>query len=156
MEVCAARSFTFGALARKKIRLANFPNNTVSVKITRWEDLYASFYNFRCRFKVQAPRNYGVMVVIQELNLRTSRKIKCRDYIQFEQDDGSKTGQICGAVEKSDGSKVPERLIGPRKFYDPKGEMEVTFFTDARDDNTDFEDPISLNLVFTAYRGIHS
>lgn len=96
----------------------------------------------------------GVMVVIQSMNLRTrkSRDYSCRDYIQFQQDDGPKTGQICGVMDESETAKVPDRVIGPRKFYDPKGEMDVTFFTDQRDENTE-DDRISLHLVFTAYRG---
>lgn len=153
MEVCAAGSYgPFGALSRKKIRLQNFPNNTVSVKITRWEDLYASFFNYRCRFQVSAPRNMGVMVVIQSMRLRTSKRVNCRDYIQFQPDDGPKTSQICGTVDAGDVSNVPEKIIGPRKFYDPKGETDVTFFTDARDEGQD-DDLISLHLIFTAYRG---
>ncbi|ODN05088.1 hypothetical protein Ocin01_01574 [Orchesella cincta] len=152
VEVCAAGSYgTFGALSKKKIRLANFPNNTVSVKITRWEDLYASFYNYRCKFQVTAPKNMGVMVVIQSMKMRTRKRISCRDYIQFQQDDGVKSGQICGTVDATDSSKVPERSIGPRQFHDPKGALDVTFFTDARDDDED-EDPIALHLIFTAYR----
>ncbi|CAL8073650.1 unnamed protein product [Orchesella dallaii] len=153
VEVCAAGSFgTFGILNKKKIRLANFPNNTVSVKITRWEDLYASFYNYRCKFQVTAPKNMGVMVVIQSMAMRTRKRLSCRDYIQFQQDDGVKSGQICGSVDSSDSSKVPATIIGPRQFHDPKGELDVTFFTDARDDDDEDENPIALHLIFTAYR----
>jgi hypothetical protein len=85
VEVCTSAAVgPFSNLAKKKIRLANYPNNTVIVKLTRWDQFWPSFMNFRCKFQVTAPKRHGVMMVIQSMNLRTKKPngVLCKDYIK--------------------------------------------------------------------------
>lgn len=124
------------------------------VKLTRWDEFWPSFLNFRCKFQVTAPKKYGVMVVIQGMHLRTKKSngIACRDWIKFEQDDGFKTGQICGELDDKDHSKSPKEVTGPRFFYDTKGQMDVSFSTDDQGPEEE-KKPVFLKMIFTAYQG---
>jgi hypothetical protein len=73
---------------------------------------------------------------------------------QFEQDDGFKTGQICGELDDNDFSKTTDKVIGQRFFYDNKGQIDVSFSTDDQDIAEEKKKPVFLKMIFTAYEGM--
>ncbi|CAG7820105.1 unnamed protein product [Allacma fusca] len=160
VEVCSAGSGGLGLgvlseyigdLAKKRVRLANFPNNTVVIKMSRWPAMWSSFFNFRCQFTVTAPKKHGVMMTVRSMHLRTRRDSKsCRDYFKFKQDNEVWTNPVCGDLSKDDNSKNPEDLVGPRFISSSKGEIDVMFHTSGEDPDDDHK-PFSLEILFTAF-----
>ncbi len=51
-----------------------------------------------------------------------------------------------------DYSRSPQKVTGPRFFYDNKGQMDVSFSTDDHDTEEE-KKPIFLEMIFTAYQG---
>ncbi|CAG7827754.1 unnamed protein product [Allacma fusca] len=127
-----------------KILLANFPGNAVVLALLNGEVSASNYMVHLARqagnsdpghFIVEAPKDYGVMAVIQQLHLRRISDSKsllqlvnnCKDYIMFEGYKGEKTIPICGTVGKRDDSFYPPDLHGPKFFNSPNGSIKVTF-----------------------------
>ncbi|KAI9562087.1 hypothetical protein GHT06_013052 [Daphnia sinensis] len=127
-----------------------------------------------CHLEIEAPKNQGLQVVVEDINLRRNPlDNECDDYVWFgRDDDGYLSKKLCGerklvpiydyTSERSSElhneevlhnyveSLIPE---GPEAttFYDPGGELHIWFRKTSRKVDQNLQ-PLRLKVVVTSYR----
>lgn len=140
-----------------------FPSHSVVIPLTNTSST-APVYNVHPNgeFIVIAPEGQGVMVVIQQLRLRTSviyseeedaTFLKCRDFIKFQA--GNQTSfKTCGSVLKYSKEGTPRQLLGPRSFLTDERQLTIRIHTDKTlaDHDYGWHETIAVELVITAFQ----
>ncbi|CAL8074225.1 unnamed protein product [Orchesella dallaii] len=140
-----------------------FPSHSVTIPLANGTSS-APVYNIHPNgeFIVIAPESHGIMVVIQQLRLRTSviysevddtTFLKCRDFIKFQA--GNQTSfKTCGHVLKYSRDGSPRGLLGPRSFLTDERQLNIRIYTDKMlaDHDYGWHETIAVELVITAYQ----
>ena len=121
-----------------------------------------------CEIHVRAPENHGLLVYIEEMNLRKDRRDgACVDYVQFGQDDRipfvtfEKSGRLCGYRDgrlKSYVGPVGRSNVdfpeGGYAYDDPYGNLLVWVNVGGRRQTTNWPQisVVNLTLVVTSYQ----
>lgn len=153
-----------GKVEPKEIFLESyFPSHSVVIPLANSSST-APVYNVHPNgeFIVYAPEGHGVMVVIQQLRLRTSviyseeedaTFLKCRDFIKFQA--GNQTSfKTCGSVVKYSKEGSPRQLLGPRSFLSDERQLTIRIHTDKTlaDHDYGWHETIAVELVITAFQ----
>jgi len=98
----------------------------------------------KCSVKIKADNGFGLMVYVEEMNLRRSSSGSCRDYVQFGRDDYIPFI----TVEKS------EKLCGNRSGFsydEPDGKLLV-WLNLGSDRSSEWINRERLTIVITTYK----
>jgi len=136
---------------------------------------HVSEYAIDCHLEIEAPKNQGLQVIVEDINLRrNSYDGECDDYVWFgRDDDGILSKKLCGqrklapisdlmsvsreaeSNQNEHNLNLVEALIpeGPEAttFNDPGGELHIWFRKTSRKVNQTVQ-PLRLKVVITAYK----
>uniref|UniRef100_A0A336KK83 CSON011217 protein n=1 Tax=Culicoides sonorensis TaxID=179676 RepID=A0A336KK83_CULSO len=127
----------------KKLKLDNGKDSAVVVEQKLGHKSFHKSFQINCVFKIDASKkNKGLFIVIRRLNFRMKNPDTCRDYIQVEFGNKTKSEKICGIIDRN----------GPLKSYiDGTAKVKVTIIIDTETPLGKDEEPVDFSIIFTGF-----
>ncbi|KAK3910573.1 putative leucine-rich repeat receptor-like protein kinase IMK2 [Frankliniella fusca] len=151
---------------KRELRLQEKENSAISLKELRYFDKWSGIYPFNCNFTVSAPNGYGIIAVIQNLDLRKNESTQeCIDYVQFQKrnskikafifgSDLVRSQKFCGIVnsihEPDEADELKVDIVAQNAFIDDKGNLDVTISVASQQLLS--SEKLDIFIIFTAYK----
>lgn len=151
---------------KRELKLQEKENSAISLKELRYFDKWSGAYPFNCNFTVTAPWGYGIIAIIQNLDLRKNESThECIDYVQFQKrhtkfkmifgSDPERSQQFCGIVNSihepdDDSDELKDYVMAHNAFIDDKGTLDVTI--SVANQQLLASEKLDISIIFTAYK----